>query len=481
MQVKVLAEKTRWLIVFSAIAVIALMPSYAHAWPTVSQWIPVYKNSTYLQDSNSDANGSRNVVSDAANAASFIFNDGTYLYFRLRLDQDPTGQGGQGYLQSFGWGVELDTNRNAGDYEWLIMLDGISQTEAITLWQNTVQATLGDPSDKPEILKATIPLLGNYQISIANTAINGDADYFLDWRIPSATFKQASGLTDTSPIRLFFGSSSSTNNLTSNGADFVGGSDLFTGVSDTTTLLGTKPTTGTVRFVGDLTGGGDTVQVFAGDTIFIRVDDGDVNYDNATIQTLSVTLKATSGDTVVVTLTETQVNSGIFTGSIATQSGIPVAGDSILQVTPGATVSVDYIDGLDASYQVNQIRSDSLKVVLQLPAISLVKTADKVSVQPGTEIIYTVYYHNSGLGLASNFIISDSIPLFTTYVPGSLKMGSPASTYASATALTDASDSDAGQFSGSSVMFSINSVAGDDGVANSGNDEGKVYFKVKIN
>lgn len=481
MQSKVADEKYIWLVAVSIAALIVLLPSPALAWPTTGQWIPIYKSSTLLQDPGGDANGARNVVSDANNAAAYIFNDGTYLFFRLRLDSDPTGQGGQGALQAFGWGVELDTNRNAGDYEWLIMIDGISQSEVITLSQNTIQGTLGDPSDKPESIKASITLAGNFQISMANTAINGDTDYYLDWRFPYATFKQGSGLTDTSPVRLFFGSSSSGNNLTSNGADFVGGSDLYSGLSDTITVLGTTPTTGAVRFVSNLAGSGDVTQIFAGDTLYIRVDDGDVNYDNATLQKLPVTLKATSGDTVVVTLTETQINSGIFTGSVPTQSGPPVVGDTVLQVTPGATVTVEYIDGLDASFQMKQIRADSVNVLLLLPTISLVKSADQLSVQPGSEVIYSVHYHNAGVGTASNLIISDSIPLFSTYVPGSLKMGSAASTYITATPLTDASDSDAGQFSGSGVIFTINTVAGDDGVANAGSDEGKVYFKVRIN
>lgn len=478
---KELAEKHTWLVIISIIALIALWPSQVHAWPTTSQWIPIYKSSSLLQDPGGDSNGARNVVSDASNAAAFVFSDGTYLFFRLRLDKDPTGQGGQGALQAFGWGVELDTNRNAADYEWLIMIDGIAQTEVITLSQNTIQGTLGDPSDKPESVKASISLAGNYQISMANTAINGDTDYFLDWRFPYATFKQASGLTDTSPVRLFFGSSSSGNNLTSNGADFVGGSDLYSGFSDTITLLGTTPTTGTVRFVSNLAGSGDVTQIFAGDTLYIRIDDGDVNNDNATLQTLPVTLKATSGDTLVTTLTETQINSGIFTGSVPTQSGTAVVGDTLLQVIPGATVSVEYIDGLDASFQAKQIRADSVNVRLLLPTISLVKSADQQSVQPGSEVIYTVHYHNAGEGVASNLIISDSIPLFSTYVSGSLKIGNATSTYLTATPLTDANDSDAGQFSGNGVIFTINSVAGDDGVANAGSDEGKVYFKVRIN
>jgi len=455
-----------------------LVPSLGHAWPATGQWIPVYKGGVMLQDASGDANGSRNVVSDATHAAAFIFNDGAYLYFRLRLDQDPSGQGGQGLLQPYGWGVALDTDQNAGTYEWLFMLDGISQTETVGFWQNTVQGILGDASDKPEILKAAIPVSGNYQVTLADTAINGDADYFLDWRFPYVTFKQASGLTDSSPIRLFFGSSNSTNNLA---ADLVGASDLYAGLSDTITIIGTKPTTGTVRFVADLAGTGDVIQINAGDTLYIRVDDNDVNNDNATRQTVTVTLRATSGDTAAVTLTETGVNTGIFTASIAAPSGAAVAGDGILQVTPGATVAVEYIDGIDASYNRNQIRTDSLYVISLLPAVSLVKSVDPSSVQPGAEILYTIYYRNSGVGSATSLIIADTVPPNTTYVAGSLRIGAAASTYATAAALTDAADADAGQVSNGNVVFTVTTVAGDDGVANAGSDEGKVYFKVKIN
>ena len=458
------------------------LPPSAHAWPTTSQWIPVYKGSVLLQDPSGDATGARNVVSDPINDAAFIFNDGTYIYFRLRLDKDPSGTGGQGILQAFGWGVALDTNQNPGNYEWLFMVDGIAQNETIQLWQNTVQGTLGDASDKPEILRSTIPLSGNYQISMANTAINGDTDYFLDWRFPYATFKSISGLTDSSPIRLFFGSSSSGNNISKSGADIVGGSDLYTAFSDVVTLIGTTPTTGTVRFVADLAGNGDVTQIFAGDTIYIRVDDGDLNYNNATLQTVMVTLNASGGDTAMVTLTETGVNTGIFTASIPTQSHAPVANDGILQTMPGGDlVNAIYVDGIDAFYNMNLIRSDSLYVISLIPNINLVKSSDPPSAQPGMEIIYSIHYKNLGMGAASNLIIIDTVPENTTYVTGSLRMGSSASTYNTATALTDLTGDDAGDISGITVTFIIPSVAADDGIANSGPDEGIVYFKVKIN
>ncbi len=467
-------------VLISIFCLTAVFCSEAHAWPTTGQWIPIYKGSVYLQDPTGDASSARNVVSDATHPAAYIFNDGTYIYFRLRLDSDPSGQGGQGLLQSFGWGVAFDTNQNSADYEWLIMLDGISKTEVIQLWQNTVQGTLGSPTDKPEILQTTIPLSGNYAVSPADSAINGDTDYFLDWRFPYGSFKQITGLTDSSPIRLFFGSSSSANNLSQSGADLVGGSDLYSGLSDVSTVLGTKPTTGTVRFVTALSGAGDITQIIAGDTLYVRVDDADVNNDVITLQTVTVTLVASSGDTTTVILTETGVNTGVFTGAIVTQESAPVAGDALLQVAQGATVNAIYIDGIDAAYQLNQPRTDTVLVQSFKPLITLMKSADPATGAPGQEILYTVYFRNTGAGAAANLMVVDSIPPFTDYTAGSLKIGTVASTYETATPLTDAADADGGQFSDNSVIFAVGAVAGDDGVMNSGTDEGKVYFKVRI-
>lgn len=116
-----------------------------------------------------------------------------------------------------------------------------------------------------------------------------------------------------------------------------------------------------------------------------------------------------------------------------------------------------------------------------LAALSLVKSVDQSSGLPGTELIYTVYYRNAGGSAATNVIITDMVPPSTTYVLGSLRLGNAASTYATGNILTDVADGDAGALSGTSVFFTVGTVAADDGAPNAGNDEGKVYFKVKIN
>ena len=63
-----------------------------------------------------------------------------------------------------------------------------------------------------------------------------------------------------------------------------------------------------------------------------------------------MTIAVPSGDSETVTLTETGINTGVFTGSIVSSAGAPNAGNGTLQVMPGETVTVTYIDTSTAVY-----------------------------------------------------------------------------------------------------------------------------------
>ncbi|HOZ02057.1 MAG TPA: DUF11 domain-containing protein [Candidatus Syntrophosphaera sp.] len=390
-----------------------LQATKVEAWPTTAQWIPVFKNGDLLQDSLTDANGSRNIVSSPAHDAAFIYNDGNYMYFRLRLDSNPAGSGGQGLLASFGWGVLIDSNNNAGDYEWSIMVDGIGNPETIVLWQNSTQGTMGSPNDGPETSVSTITVSGNIVITAADTTINGNQDYFVDWRFPYSTFKTATGINDNSPIRLWFGSSSNGVVLS---ADLVAGSDLYTAVSDPVKLVGTTPTTGAVMFVADAAGNGDVTMADSGASLYVRVNDSDINVDTATTQTVTVTLTTQTGDTLAITLTETGANTGIFTGSATTSSSIPILGNNILEVMPSETVTVTYHDQISAGGLMNQTRTDTLQIYG--PTITIAKVVDVGSAVSGATATYTITVTNSGPGDGWISNITDTLPNGFTYITG---------------------------------------------------------------
>jgi len=325
--------------------------------------MPVMRQGVYLLDDNTDTRGSRNVVSSSGYPAAYLFNDGANLFFRVRLDKSPAGGRGQGALRAYGWGMALDTNLNLADYEYLVMVDGISQTENVTLSQNTVQGKLGDPSDVPELVLATYtPISAHIRILQADTNFNGDADFFLDWWIPYSgpnSLKTLSGLTDDHPVRVVWGASSSARSLSQSGGDLVGGSDLYTMASDYMLPMGTVATTGTVSFVANLAGTGTVSLVTPGDTLFIKVVDADQNWNSATLQTVQVTVNSAAGETETLILTETGPNTGVFTGYIRSTLGDPAA-DGMVQARN--TVTAVYVDAVDAMGNLRQLRTDSRPV-----------------------------------------------------------------------------------------------------------------------
>ena len=71
---------------------------------------------------------------------------------------------------------------------------------------------------------------------------------------------------------------------------------------------------------------------------------------------------------------------------------------------------------------------------------------------PGAIITYTIAAAVSGSGTLSNMTIGDGIPINTTYQTGTLRLqGSP---------LTDATDADAGEFTGTAINVRLGSVPG---------------------
>ena len=114
------------------------------------------------------------------------------------------------------------------------------------------------------------------------------------------------------------------------------------------------------------------------------------------------------------------------------------------------------------------------------PAISITKSVNKVTALPGEEMIFSVRYWNQGGGNAKNLVILDALPTNTNYISGSLRMGSAVSSYATATPKTDAVGDDEAEINTGNIIFRVSDVAPDDGITNSGPDEGVVYFKATI-
>lgn len=190
------------------------LPSFAAAqvaWPADADWTALERDGMPIDDVEGDVTGSRDIVGDAANPAGFIYSDATYLYFRIRLDDDPRDNTQTG-LQPFSWGVEFETDGNLDDFEALAMVDGIANPEIVSLQENTVQGTIGDPSDQAEVEIATYLFTDNGRVVTAASMFSGDADYFLDFAVPWSDLALV-GITPGSSFGIILGSGNSANSF----------------------------------------------------------------------------------------------------------------------------------------------------------------------------------------------------------------------------------------------------------------------------
>ena len=87
--------------------------------------------------------------------------DATYLYLRMRLDQDVEQSAGE--LKPFAWGAEFDADGVFTTYEYISHVDGIS--EALTWQQNTDPTPIDDPTDPAEVLLQTYTPAIDYWLS----------------------------------------------------------------------------------------------------------------------------------------------------------------------------------------------------------------------------------------------------------------------------------------------------------------------------
>lgn len=99
----------------------------------------------------------------------------------------------------------------------------------------------------------------------------------------------------------------------------------------------------------------------------------------------------------------------------------------------------------DGAYRVNRA------IVTFTKAASVAGPFGGTSIIPGAVITYTLTASVGGSGTLNNVAVADPIPAGTTYRPGTLTL--------EGSALTDATDADAGRFTGTGIAVALGSVA----------------------
>lgn len=181
------------------------------------------------------ANGEKDVVGDSTDPALYYYYDGTYLYFRMRVDGDP------GMFDPFGWAVEFDTDGDFTTYELLVQVNGIDNPDAVTLHQNTMQNNPDDPADPAELELSRYAIPPYARSVMATSNFGGDPDYFVDWAVPLADL-MAYGVTSSSQLMLAMGTSSNTQSINADLACNDGAADPQTLSRTFTDPVVTDPT-----------------------------------------------------------------------------------------------------------------------------------------------------------------------------------------------------------------------------------------------
>jgi PEP-CTERM motif-containing protein len=145
--------------------------------PTDADWTAVTKGGVAITDASLDVLGTGRSFIDFVSASApsaFYSTDGTYLFFRLRVDGDPTDSSG---FLSAGWGVQISTDGIGTTWEYAAILNGSS--ERVEVWQSPI------PQTSPG---ANLAVLVNvYNAGLYGRDVSaGGTDFFVDFAVPLA-------------------------------------------------------------------------------------------------------------------------------------------------------------------------------------------------------------------------------------------------------------------------------------------------------
>jgi uncharacterized repeat protein (TIGR01451 family) len=161
---------------------------------------------------------------------------------------------------------------------------------------------------------------------------------------------------------------------------------------------------------------GPDAPTYPGDSqVCVRVTDLDQNLDIAAIDTINVTVSTSTGDSETFSLTETGVNTGIFTGCIAASTtGGGVDDDGTLNAPLGTVLTLSYTDPNDPTDTAGDTASvpalgDAVKV-----SKSLIEPANG-SAKVGETLEYEITVVNTGSNPLATVQVVDTFPASLDY------------------------------------------------------------------
>ncbi|HEX5063138.1 MAG TPA: Synerg-CTERM sorting domain-containing protein [Kofleriaceae bacterium] len=203
----------------------APLVAHAQTFPADTAYRPLRCGNAVMTDGFGDDNANRDerdVVGDVAAPAGLRASDGTYLYLRMRLEDDPAPGGA---VRTSSWGMEFDLDNDLTDYEVLVLVEGLSgaagNVQVFANTQTTMPNSPADPADTPPA--QTYMFASNARtVAAAGSNFGGNADFFLDFAVPWSALTPL-GLDRDTPVRVWVASSTLPDALNGDFACHAGG------------------------------------------------------------------------------------------------------------------------------------------------------------------------------------------------------------------------------------------------------------------
>ena len=166
-----------------------LLIPHAFAWPADSDWVELTQSGAMLTDVEHDqqhGDGAHPAVDlvgtlDTSEAAGFWYVDGTDLYVRMRINDDPWLTPDTSFRAS-AWGALFDTDGDTTNWEYALALSG-PLGGVVSLYSNLDGST--GVATAADFENAWTGLVDDRaRVVDAASVTSGDPDFFLDLRIP---------------------------------------------------------------------------------------------------------------------------------------------------------------------------------------------------------------------------------------------------------------------------------------------------------
>ncbi|MDE3058800.1 MAG: DUF11 domain-containing protein, partial [Bacteroidota bacterium] len=336
-----------------------------------------------------------------------------------------------GELTVTAWTATAGTYTNSAKLTSSYSPSGTTSDTTSTQIVNTVTGTIGQNSP--------ITPGGTVTVTVNDADLKGDGVIFIETKNTRTGETENLGLQETGTntgiftgtVSTTFGTSAGTNN---NGIFNVQANDSIRGrYIDQYNASGATDTVYAYTQVS----GGYTATISANPTLIAADDsstftltDHDLNKNSSLVESYTLTVKNSTGETEAMIFTETGANTGIFTKKVPTVYGTPPGtnNDGHFTVQAGDTISVSYLDSLTATGDTATISAFfRIGTVDYSTSSKSVQDLNGGQVQPPDTLQYTIKIKNSGTASAKAITVKDTLPSGVTVLASTISNSGSAS------------------------------------------------------